>query len=335
MLTYQEPDLEEIFKDRDGDGIIDAINLQIHLSPSCSNPKILCSIMDLAACLGFETMGMDLPFVQNHQKRDPSFHHHLYVGLYDELQKLGLRGNRYDYFLEGENEIDLANTIRKFATTIISRGAKSTKGVVLKKKKGRKEFDLLNPFSIHGFYASSTKIPLPVYIPYKILLFSDLDLETATEAANFSARMGLETLSLGLPLTFSLEDKPKGEKNLIYIGKKEDLNKIGLKKSEYSFNSGSKSGIFLLPSTRRVPDVLICGEGKGLKGILNYLNQISMSSRGAEAPVFNAIKKYFRELREFISKKEEKGGIPKEVIGEYIIPDEKKEIMKILKGGLE
>ena len=75
MLAYQEPDLEEIFKDRDGDGITDAIDLQIHLNPSCSNPKILSSIMDLSACLGFETMGMDLPFVQTHQKRDPSFHY--------------------------------------------------------------------------------------------------------------------------------------------------------------------------------------------------------------------------------------------------------------------
>jgi len=333
MLTYQEPDLEEIFKDRDGDGITDAVDLQIHLNPSCSNPKILSRVMDLSACLGFETMGMDLPFVQTHQKRDPSFHHHLFVGLYKELQKLNPKENRYDYFLQGENETDLAETIRKFATTIISRRAKSTRRLVLNKKKGRKEFDLLNPFSIYGFYSSAAEIPLPMYA-YKIILFSNLDLGTAAEAANFAARMGLETLSLGLPLTFSLEDKPKGVKNLIYIGKKEDLKKIGLKKSEYFFNSEWKSGIFLLRSTRRVPDVLICGEGKGLKGILNYLGQIPMSSRGAGAPVFNAIKKYFSELKEFISRKKEKGGVPKEVIRGYIIPDEKKEIMKILEGGL-
>jgi Zinc carboxypeptidase len=334
MLTYQEPDIEEILKDRDGDGITDAIDLQIHLSPSCSNPKILSSLMDLSACLGFETMGMDLPLVRADHKRDLSFHHHLYVGLYDEFQKVGSKENRYDYFLQGKNETDLAETIGKFATKIISRKAKWDKERVLKSEKRKKEFDLLNPFSIYGFYSSAAEISLPMYAPYKIILFSNLDLETAAEAANFAARMGLETLSLDLPLTFSLEDKPAEVKNLIYIGKKEDLDKIGLKKSEYFFNSEWKSGIFLLPTKGRKPDVLICGEGKGLKGILNYLCLIPMGSKGAEAPVFNAIKKYFSELRGFISKKEEKVGIPKKVIREYIIPDEKREIMKILKGGL-
>jgi len=331
MLTDQEPDLKKIFKDRDGDGMTDAVDLQIHLSPSCSHPKILCSVMDLAACLGFETMGMALPFAQTHQKRDSSFQYHLYVGLYDELQKLGLRRRRYDYFLKGKDENDLAGTIRKFATTIISRKAESIKGLVLKKKEDRKEFDLLNPFSIHGFYSSSNEIPLPVNPLYKIILFSDLDLKTAAEAANFAARMGLETLSLGLPLTISLKDKPKEVKHLIYIGKKEDLSMIGFMKSEHPFNSKWKSGIFLLPSTRRAPDVLICGERMGLKGILNFLSQIPMGSRGVEAAVFDAIKKYFSELKGFISRREEKTSVPKEVVREYMIPDEKKEIMKMLK----
>lgn len=40
--------------------------------------------------------------------------------------------------------------------------------------------------------------------------------------------MGLETLSLDLPMTFSLEDKPKEVRHLISIGKQEDLNKIDL-----------------------------------------------------------------------------------------------------------
>jgi hypothetical protein len=148
MFKNHKLDPIKIFLDRDGDGITDAIDLQIHLSPSCSNPKILSSVMDLSACLGFETMGMDLPFVQTHQKRDPSFRHHLFVGLYDEVQKLDSKLNQYDYFLQGKDEADLAEIIRKFATTVISRKAKRDKESTLKMEKRRKEFDLLNPFSM-------------------------------------------------------------------------------------------------------------------------------------------------------------------------------------------
>jgi hypothetical protein len=72
-----------------------------------------------------------------------------------------------------------------------------------------------------------------------------------------------------------------------------------------------------------------------LKGILNYLSQLPMNSRGTEAPVFNAIKKYFSELRKFLSRYEEEKIFPKKVVKEYTVPDEKKKIMKILKGGLE
>ena len=228
MFINQKPDIERIFLDRDGDGITDALDLQIHLAPCCSNTKVLTSLMDLSACLGFETMGMDLPFVSADHKKDSFFHHHLYVGLYDELQKLDSKGNRYDYFLEGRDENDLAESIRRFATQIISGKAKLSQGWRLKKKKGIRKFDLLNPFSIHGFYSGSTEISLPVHAPYKFLLFSDLDLETAVEATHFASRMGLETLSLDLPMTFSREDKPKEVRHLISIGKQEDLNKIDL-----------------------------------------------------------------------------------------------------------
>ncbi|NWG01238.1 MAG: hypothetical protein HXY44_00085 [Syntrophaceae bacterium] len=336
MFKNHKLDPKKFFKDRDGDGIIDTIDVQIHLSPSCSNPKVLSSIMDLSACLGFETMGMDLPFVKADHKKDPSFQHHLFLGLNDELQAFGLKGNRCDYFLGGKSETDLAKKIKKFATAIISRGAKRDKERTLKiGRRRRKGFDLLNPFSIHGFYTGSTQIPLPIFASYKILLFSHLDLETAAEAANFSARFGLETLFIDLPLTFFIEDKQKGAKPFIYIGKKEDLNKIGLKKYETSFKSDWKSGVFLLPSKRRVPDVLVCGEGEGLKEILNDLSRIPMSSKGGEAPVFNAIKKYFSELREFISRRKERTNIPRKVVREYIIPNEKKEILEIIKRRLE
>jgi hypothetical protein len=147
-LDDRELKSEDIFLDRDGDGIVDAIDLQIHLSPSCSNSKILSSLMDLSASLGFETMGMDLPFVETHQKRDPSFRHHLFIGLYKELQKLDPKENRSDYFLQGKDETDLAETIRKFTAAVISRKAKRDKEWTLKVERRRKEFDLLNPFSM-------------------------------------------------------------------------------------------------------------------------------------------------------------------------------------------
>jgi hypothetical protein len=335
MFRHGKLNPKKVFLDRDRDGITDAIDLQIHLSPSCSSPRVLSSIMDLSACLGFETMAMDLPLVHADQKRDPSFHHHLYVGLYDELEKVNRKGKRHNLFLGAKNETDLAQTIKEFALTLISDKAEPFWGPLLKKEEGRKGFDPLNPFSLGGFYSGSLRTPLTVLAPYKILLFSDLDLETAVGAANFAARLGLEALSLSLPLTFTPEDRPKGVKNWIYVGKREDLNRVGLKRSEHPFDSRWKSGIFLLPSEKKMPDVLICGEGEGLRGILNHLSQIPMSSKGAEDAVSNSIRKYFDQLKEFVLGKGEKVGVPKEIVREYGIPDEKKEIVNILRRGLE
>lgn len=291
MFRHGKLNPKKVFLDRDRDGITDAIDLQIHLSPSCSSPRVLSSIMDLSACLGFETMAMDLPLVRADQKRDPSFHHHLYVGLYDELEKVNKKGKRHNVFLGAKNETDLAQTIKEFALTLISDKAEPFGGPLLKKEEGRS-----------GFYSGSFRTPLTALAPYKILLFSRLGLETAVGAANFAARLGLEALSLSLPLSFTPEDRPKGIKNWVYVGKREDLNRIALKRFEHPFDSKWKSGIFLLPSKKKMPDVLICGEGEGLRGILNHLRQIPMSSKGAEDPVSNSIKKYFDQLREFVLK---------------------------------
>jgi len=81
---------KKIFLDRDGDGITDNVDLQLHLKRSCSNLNVLSAVMDLSACLGFETMGMNLPLVQGHERRDNYFSHHLYIGKDDELKGIYL-----------------------------------------------------------------------------------------------------------------------------------------------------------------------------------------------------------------------------------------------------
>jgi len=87
ILGHRKFNPKKIFLDRDGDGIVDSIDLQLHLTPSCSHPTVLSAIMDLSACLGFETMGMNLPLVGLGEERDSSFNHHLYIGLDHELKK--------------------------------------------------------------------------------------------------------------------------------------------------------------------------------------------------------------------------------------------------------
>ena len=77
------------------------------------------------------------------------------------------------------------------------------------------------------------------------------------------------------------------------MGKREDLNRIGLKRSEHPFDSRWKSGIFLLPSKKKMPDVLICGEGEGLRGILNHLSQIPTKLQGSRGRCLQFNKEIF------------------------------------------
>jgi len=321
-----------IFWDRDGDGITDSIDFQLLLSPSCSHPTVLSAVMDLSACLGFETMGMNLPLVQGNERRDNSFSHYLYIGMDDELKGIYSKKKEGDYFLGGGDKIELAKSIKDFAFSLISKKVASQKRSLIKRDGRREGFDLLNPFSIQGFYCGSPKMPLPIFFPYKILLFSHFGLSTAIEASHFAARLGLETLSLSLPLTFPLERRTRGIKNFIYIGKKEDLSEVESVRNIDIFESNWNSGIFLLPSKKRIPDVLICGEEKGLRKILKNLSLITMNSRGVDDPIFNTIKIFLEELRKFILRKEpSKETIsPEKIVKDYIIPDEKEEIIRLL-----
>lgn len=327
----------KIFIDRDGDRITDTLDLQLHLYSSCSQPEILSAVMDLSACLGFETMGMDLPLAQEGGRKKHSFNHHLYIGMDHELKDNFSKSDENDYFLEGKDEISLVKTIRNFSSTLISRKAELRKEFFLRKDRKREGFDLLNPFSNQGFYCGSSRMPSPIFFPYKILLFSHLRLNTAVEATNFAARIGLETLSLSLPLTFPLKRRPVMVGSFIYIGKKEDLKKIGLQRYGDIFESGWGSGIFLVPSKKKIPDVLICGEEEGLRAILKYLSQIPMSSRGVEEPVFNSIKIFLEDLRRFILRRELSKKTPhtKKIVRDYAIPDERKEILRMLREGLK
>ena len=336
-LDYKKLNPNKIFLDRDRDGITDTVDLQLHLSPSCSNPNILSAVMDLAACVGFETMGINLPLAQKRGERNPSFGHHLYIGMNHEIRGVFSKRKKNDYFLEREDEKSLVKTIRDFSFSLISRKAALQKGFLIKRDGKRKGFDLLNPFSNQGFYCSSSKMPLPIFFPFKIVLFSPLGLDSAIEVANFAARLGLETLSLSLPLTFPLKRRPGRVRNFIYIGKKEDLKQIGLQRYGDIFESSWGAGIFLVPLKTKIPDVLICGEERGLSQILKHLSQISMSSRGVEDSRLNTIKIFIEDLKRFIPRRTpSKEMIPLEkIFKDYTISDERKEIITLLKEGLQ
>lgn len=333
-MNYKTLSPKKIFLDRDGGGVADSVDLQLHLFPSSSHPAVLSAIMDLSACLGFETMGMNLPLAKTGVKRDSSFNHHLYIGLNQELKEMYSEGLENDYYLGQEDEVSLARTIREFSLSLISSKARSSKGVSIKQDGKREGFNLLNPFSDHGFFCSSSKSILPLVFPYKILLFGHAHLNTTVEAANFAARLGLETLGVSLPLTFPFGEKPNHQRNFIYIGKREDLEPCGLTRFGDILKYEWDSGIFLVPSQKRIPDVLICGDEKGLGEILHYLTCLPTDSKGVKDPIFNGIKIFQDRLGDLISKEPpHRMSIPKKLVRNYTIPDEKEEILKLLEKG--
>jgi hypothetical protein len=325
---------KKIFLDRDGDGITDSVDLQLHLSPSCSHPTVLSAIMDLSACLGFETMGMNLPLVEPRGKKDSSFNHHLHIGLDQELKGICSAGLENDYTLGQEDEVSLARTIRMFSLSLISSKIRPSKNIPAREDRKRQGFDLLDPFSNQGFFCNSSKSILPFLLPYKIVLLSRLELNAAAEAGNFAARLGLESLSLFLPLTFPFEEKPKHQRNFIYIGKREDLEQYGLTEFDNVLKDKWDSGIFLLPSQKKIPDVLVCGDEKGLEEILHDLSHLPTDSKGVKDPIFSGIKIFQDRLGNLISKGPSRGmSPPKKFVRNYSIPDEREEILRLLEKG--
>jgi len=314
----------------------DTVDLQIHLNPSCASPDVLSAVMDLSASIGFETMGLNLPIVTEGIRMNSSFKHHLHIGLNHELKEKYQKNIINTYYLTGNNELSLANSIRDFALSLILKHGRLSKKIVTERFSRRKGFQLFNPFSNEGFYGISIKNLLTFFLPYKILLFSHLRQGTAVEAANFTARLGLESLHLSLPLTLSLSSKPDHKKPLIYIGKKEDLRQIGIKKFYGHFCSQWDSGIFLVPTERKIPDILICGEEAGLQKILRYLSALPTDLKGPEDPISKEIKRFAEGLTKFISKKPFRSSpFPKKIVRSYSLKDEKKEIIGILERGLK
>ena len=79
---------KNIFLDRDGDGIVDFADLQLHLAPSCSHAAVLSAVMDLSACLGFETAGLNLALAKAGGNKDSSFNLHRSIGLNEEWDEV-------------------------------------------------------------------------------------------------------------------------------------------------------------------------------------------------------------------------------------------------------
>jgi hypothetical protein len=137
-------------------------------------------------------------------------------------------------------------------------------------------------------------------------------------------------------MVFPLGKRPKNQGSFIFIGKKEDLEQCGLSGLKDISKYEWESGIFLLPSQKRIPDVLICGDERGLEEILHYLSCLPTDSQGVKDPIFNKIKIFQGGLREHISKGPSHAlSSLRKMVRDYTIPDEGEEIIKLLGKGLE
>ncbi|GEM_PF-1506379 len=322
----------DIFLDRDKDGMVDTVDLQIHLSPTCGKSEILSAIFDLCASIGFEAMGINLPIVTDDTEIDPSFKHHLFIGLSNELKVISDNNLVSIWYLREKDEPSLVKSIRGFTLSLFLNSKTERRSrQTIKKFSKRRGFNLFNPFSNEGFYEAAMEDHLAFFFPYKILLFSHLEPQTAKEAANFAARLGLESLQISLPLAFSQSSKPTDKSPVIYIGKGEDLREIGLQRFS-NFIHQWDSGIFLIPSRHRIPDLLICGDEGGLQKILRYLSTLPEDSKGPTDPIFSGIKKFAEGLKEFIFRRPSAPPSSQNIkVCRYSIDDERKEVITLLK----
>jgi len=337
MYMPDDPELNpnKIFLDRDGDGIVDFVDLQLHLGPSCSQPAVLSAVMDLSACLGFETTGLDLPMAKTGTEKDASFSRHLYIGLNEEWKEIISKKKKDESYLVQKNEASLIRIIREFTAALVSSAAESCKRLSLKKDEKRRGFDLSNPFSNRGFFWKASGSILPYLFPYKILLFSTFSMGAAVEAVNFSARLGLESIHLSLPLVYPLEEKPGHGGNFVYIGEKEYLEKTGLSGLRDIEKVEDDGGISLLPSDKKVPDILISGDERGLREIIKYLTHFPAGSGGVQAPLLDKIKLVLaRRGGAALQEPGRKASLPRTIVKDYIISDERQEMIHLLRRGL-
>jgi hypothetical protein len=337
-MAMLKPDFfsKTFFLDRNRDGIVDALGLHIHLQPSAARSSVLCAVMDLCAGLGFETMAMDLPLVQTGNRRDPSVRHHLYIGDSADLAPVQAQAQKGDIFIAGEDETALARAVRTLTFSLMKRDVNTGRPQPLQRDPVRRGFDLSNPFSIHGFYAKSSVPCLPNFLLYRIVLMGAQDLETAIAAANFAARLGLETTGLFWPLTFTWNCRPIG-KPCIFISAKEDWTKIKPENRPDLFQFEWDAGLLLIPSSKKIPDLLICGQGPGLKQALDRLAFLPMNSAGVQDSCFKAVKHFQERIQKHLSAENVplKGRRPKKISRSCFIADERHEIRELLKQSLK
>ncbi len=336
VLDFNQVNLNSIFLDRDGDGLIDTVDLQIHLTPTCGKPEVLSAILNLTKAIGFESIGMTIPLVTKRMVRSPSFGNHLYIGLHDELKVISENHNKTIYSLKENNPQKLIELIQQFTLFLISKRGKISKRKIQERPLRQEGFNLFNFFSKEGLLRGSPNNPLEIFIPYKIILFSEFRIETATEAANFAARIGLESPHLSLPFAFSLSAKPECKWPFIFIGKKGDFEQLGFKQRiDDLLPVDWDSGIFLLPQKTKLPGVLICGEEPGIEKILRYLSTLPSDSKGVNDPVFNEVNRLVEDLKGFPEASSHNSPSMETLIRSYPIEDRRKEVLGTLKEALK
>lgn len=331
VLDFREFDFDSIFLDRDGDGFADTIDLQIHLSPSCGKPEILSAILNLTYAIGFESMGINLPIVTESMRRSLSFGYHLYIGVENELKVISKNNISTCYYLKGYDDKNLADSIKEFTLSLIRKNIKKSKKVIKKTFFENKRFNLLNPFSDEGFFRASKDNPSEILFPYKIYFLSHFSAQAAAEVANFAARLGLESPHLSYPLAFPFSTTSKPQGPHIYIGKGDDFNKIRMREENVPLFPEWPSGIFEIPSKNGIPDLLICGEEKGIETILRYLSTLHTDSKGGDDPIFLETNRLVEKLRGFLKTTNPPSSQPKKVFRSYGIDNQRKKILNILK----
>src|SRR5512137_757643 len=116
-----EPDA--VFLDRDRDGIVDTVDLQIHLRQGCGTPDVLCAVLDLCAVIGFEAAAMELPLVTAGVEEAQTVRHHLHVGLAETFRPAPTERTARRAVVSADDPEALATAIRRLAARLAARGA--------------------------------------------------------------------------------------------------------------------------------------------------------------------------------------------------------------------
>ena len=312
-------DPRTLFLDRDGDGIADAVDFQIHLAQGCETPGVLGAIVDFCAAVGFHTMAMDLPLVTAAGTGDPTVRHHLQIGLASHLRPIAAGRHTRTWVVSGNGEDALAAAVRHLTRPLVYSCARleakrlpgraaSTKGA-----NGHAGF-------LHELFAC---------FPYRIVLLGSLGLETAAEAANFGARLGLEASRLSFPLTVPWTGKMSANGPRIFVGRRSELSGIPGLSAPACLLAEWESGVVLLPRRHDVPDILIYGDVPTLGRTLGWLSRFPMNADDWEVPW---LRKLTADLQPFLrGPARRRGTRPREKrVWEFRLDDEREEVLSLL-----